>query len=99
MSHITGGGFYENIPRSLPQGLSARIELASLPQMPLFDRIARAGDIPSRDMYNTFNMGVGMCVTVPEDQADQAVLTLIECGEQARVIGTVAEGDERVMLV
>ena len=80
-------------------GGTISLELASLPQMPLFDRIARAGDIPSRDMYNTFNMGVGMCVTVPEDQADQAVLTLIECGEQARVIGTVAEGDERVMLV
>ena len=99
VSHITGGGFYENIPRSLPEGLTARIELSKLETPPLFDRIAKAGNIPERDMYNTFNMGIGMCLTVPADQADEAVRVLRECGENARIIGTVVKGDERVALV
>ena len=99
VSHITGGGFYENIPRSLPEGLTARIALDKLGTSPLFDRIARAGSIPERDMYNTFNMGIGMCLTVPADQADGAVRILRECGENARIIGEVIESDERVSLV
>ena len=99
VSHITGGGFYENIPRSLPEGLTARIEVQKLGTSPLFDRIARAGDIPARDMYNTFNMGIGMCLTVSPDQADSAVRALRACGEDARVIGEIAKGEERVELL
>ena len=99
VSHITGGGFYENIPRSLPAGLTARIETEALETSPLFDRIAQTGRIPMRDMYNTFNMGIGMCVTVPAEQADEAVRVLNDCGENARIIGEVIEGEERVKLV
>ena len=99
VSHITGGGFYENIPRSLPEGLTACIELAKVETPPLFDRIAKAGGIPARDMYNTFNMGIGMCLTVPADQADEAVRVLRSCGENARIIGSVEKGEERVRLI
>ena len=99
VSHITGGGFYENIPRSLPEGLTAQIRLNTLDTSPLFDRIARAGNIPERDMYNTFNMGIGMCLTVPAEQADEAVRILNACGEDARIIGEVIESDERVRLL
>ncbi len=99
VSHITGGGFYENIPRSLPAGLTACIETSALETSPLFDRIAQTGKIPERDMYNTFNMGIGMCITVPADQADEAVRVLNECGENARIIGEVIESEERVRLV
>ena len=98
-SHITGGGFYENIPRSLPEGLTARISIDRVETPALFERIAKAGDIPARDMYNTFNMGIGMCLTVPADQADEAVRVLRACGEGARVIGEVVRGDERVALI
>ena len=98
-SHITGGGFYENIPRSLPEGLTACIEQAALDTPPLFDRIASAGNIPMRDMYNTFNMGIGMCLTVPAAQADDAVRILRAMGEKARIIGEVIPGEERVSLV
>ena len=99
VSHITGGGFYENIPRSLPEGLTACIDLGKIGALPLFDRIASAGNIPLRDMYNTFNMGIGMCLTVPADQADRAVEVLRGCGEDARIIGEVVPGEERVTLV
>ena len=98
VSHITGGGFYENIPRSLPEGLTACIELSAVSKPPVFDRIARAGDIPMRDMYNTFNMGVGMCIAVGADQADEAVRVLRANGEDARIIGEVVPGEERVTL-
>ena len=98
-SHITGGGFYENIPRSLPAGLTACIDLRQIGPTPLFDRIASAGNIPLRDMYNTFNMGIGMCLTVPAEQADEAVAVLRACGEDARVIGEIVPGEERVALV
>ena len=98
-SHITGGGFYENIPRALPEGLCARIALSKLETPALFDRIAKAGDIPARDMYNTFNMGIGMCLTVSAEEADGAVRILRECGEDARIIGEVVAGEERVELV
>ena len=99
VSHITGGGFYENIPRSLPEGLTAQIRLSALDTSPLFERIARAGNIPERDMYNTFNMGIGMCLTVPAAQADEAVRVLNACGEDARIIGEVIVSDERVRLL
>ena len=99
VSHITGGGFYENIPRSLPEGLTACIELSRIGGHPLFDRIASAGNIPMRDMYNTFNMGIGMCLTVAAEDADEAVAILRDNGEDARIIGQVVAGEERVTLV
>ena len=78
--------------------LTACIELAAIGSVPLFDRIARAGNIPMRDMYNTFNMGVGMCIAVGADQADEAVRVLRANGEDARIIGEVVPGEERVTL-
>ena len=97
-AHITGGGFFENIPRALPEGLTARIERGSVEVPPIFELIARTGRIPERDMYNTFNMGVGMCLTVPADRADEAVRVLRGAGEDARIIGEVIEGEARVEL-
>jgi phosphoribosylformylglycinamidine cyclo-ligase len=99
VSHITGGGFYENIPRSLPQGVTACIDVNRIGPIPLFNRIASAGNIPLRDMYNTFNMGIGMCLTVSADKADEAVRILKACGEDARIIGEIVPGDERVALI
>jgi len=93
VSHITGGGFFENIPRALAEGLSARIERANVEVLPIFDMIARTGDIPERDMFNTFNMGVGMVAIVPNDRADEAVRALGESGERAYVLGEVAPGE------
>ena len=93
VSHITGGGFFENIPRALAEGLSARIERANVEVLPIFDIIARTGDIPERDMFNTFNMGVGMVAIVPNDRADEAVRALGESGERAYVLGEVAPGE------
>ena len=98
VSHITGGGFYENIPRSLPEGLTACIDLQQIGPQPLFERIATAGRIPMRDMYNTFNMGIGMCLTVAAEDADEAVRVLKDCGEDARIIGEIVPGEERVAL-
>ena len=98
ISHITGGGFYENIPRSLAPGFTARIEKAKIQTPPLFSIIQKAGGIPERDMFNTFNMGVGMCVTVAADQADQAVQILQEQGVDAYLFGEVAKGEEGVEL-
>jgi len=97
ISHITGGGFYENIPRSLPEGLSAKIDKASLKIPAIFDLIARTGGVSERDMFNTFNMGVGMCVVVAPEHADLAVQTLRANGEAAYVMGTVVAGDEGVI--
>ena len=99
VSHITGGGFYENIPRALPEGLTARIELRRVETPPVFALIARAGNVSQRDMFNTFNMGVGMCLTVAAADADAAVRILREAGEDAAVIGEVVPGDSRVELV
>ena len=98
ISHITGGGFYENIPRSIPDGLCAKIDLASVKVLPIFDLIAKTGSIPQRDMFNTFNMGVGMSVVVPADQVDTALQILTAHGEDAYVIGTVEKGEEKVIL-
>ena len=98
VSHITGGGFYENIPRSIPDGLGARIEKTSLRIPAIFDFIAKSGDIPQRDMFNTFNMGVGMSVVVPKEQADRALAVLRENGEDAYLMGEIAAGEEKVVL-
>ena len=98
VSHITGGGFYENIPRSIPDGLGAKIEKAALRTPAIFDFIARSGNIPERDMYNTFNMGVGMSVTVPRDQADKALSVLQENGVDAYIMGEIVSGEEKVVL-
>ena len=96
ISHITGGGFYENIPRSLPEGLMARIDRKAVRVLPIFDIIAREGNIPERDMFNTFNMGVGMCVCVDRADADSAVASLKQSGVDAYVMGELAEGDSGV---
>ncbi|MBQ8825252.1 MAG: phosphoribosylformylglycinamidine cyclo-ligase [Ruminococcus sp.] len=98
VSHITGGGFYENIPRSLPKGLSARIEKSNVQVLPIFDLIAKTGNIPERDMFNTFNMGVGMIVCVSPEEADKAVRTLQAAGEDAYILGELVESDEGVIL-
>ena len=98
VSHITGGGFYENIPRSLPKGMTAKIKESDVPVLPIFDLIQKKGGIPQRDMYNTFNMGIGMCAAVPADEAAKAIAVLHEAGELAYKIGVVEEGKEGVVL-
>lgn len=98
ISHITGGGFYENIPRSLPANLSAKIERNAVQVLPIFDLIARTGNIPEHDMFNTFNMGVGMIVSVDKNDADKAVAAINETGEQAYVLGELVESDEGVII-
>ncbi len=96
ISHITGGGFYENIPRSLPQGFGVKVNRSALKILPIFDLIAKTGNIPERDMFNTFNMGVGMCVIVPADQAGKAIDVLKAAGEDAYVMGEIVEGETKV---
>ena len=98
ISHITGGGYYENIPRMLPDGIQAVIEKARVPKLPIFDLIQKTGDIPERDMFNTFNMGTGLCIAVSQDEADEAVRVLNSCGEKAVILGQTAAGDEGVVL-
>ena len=98
VSHITGGGFYENIPRSLPEGCAARIPLDRLGIPPLFQLIQKEGNIPMRDMYNTFNMGVGMSVVVDAADADRAVGLLRDAGEDAWIMGEVVAGEGGVLL-
>ena len=98
ISHITGGGFYENIPRSIPKGLGAKIEKNNVKVLPIFDLIAKTGNIPERDMYNTYNMGVGMSVVVSKKDADKALEILKANGEEAYVIGEIIESDEGVIL-
>jgi len=97
ISHITGGGFYENIPRSLPEGLCAKIDTASLQIPAIFDLIEKTGGVSRRDMFNTFNMGVGMCVVCAAQDADLAVKVLRENGEDAYVMGEVVAGDDGVI--
>ena len=99
ISHITGGGFYENIPRSIPKGLTAKIDKASVKVLPIFELIAKTGNIPERDMYNTYNMGVGMSVVVPAAEVDTAIEILKANGEDAYVIGEIVKGDDGVVLV
>ena len=98
VSHITGGGFYENIPRSIPDGLGAKIDKRAVRVLPIFDLIAKTGNIPERDMFNTFNMGVGMSVVVPAAQADLALEILKSNGEDAYVIGEIVESEDKVIL-
>ncbi|MBQ7670431.1 MAG: phosphoribosylformylglycinamidine cyclo-ligase [Clostridia bacterium] len=98
ISHITGGGFYENIPRSIPEGLSAKIEKSAVRVLPIFGLIAREGKITERDMFNTYNMGVGMSVTVAREDADRALSILRENGEDAYIIGEITASEERVIL-
>ncbi len=97
ISHITGGGFYENIPRSLPKGLGAKIDRRALRVLPIFELIAKVGNIPERDMFNTFNMGVGMSVVVKRDEAEAALAILRENGEDAYIMGEIIESDEGVV--
>lgn len=98
VSHITGGGFYENIPRSLPDGVSAEIRKDDVRVLPVFELIMREGDIPERDMFNTFNMGVGMTVIVDRSDADRALEILKANGEDAYILGKIVEGQEGVIL-
>ncbi|MDO4315963.1 MAG: phosphoribosylformylglycinamidine cyclo-ligase [Oscillospiraceae bacterium] len=98
VSHITGGGFFENIPRCLPEGLTAKIEKAAVKTPPIFHMLQRMGGIPEHDMFNTYNMGVGMTVIVAREDADRALAALKAEGCDAYVIGEIAEGDERVVL-
>ena len=98
ISHITGGGFYENIPRSIPDGLCAKIDKASVRVLPIFNLIASFGNIPERDMYNTYNMGVGMSVVVSAREAQLALDILQEQGIDAYVIGQIIAGEEKVIL-
>ena len=100
ISHITGGGFYENIPRSIPEGLCAVIDRRAVRVLPVFDLIAKEGNISERDMFNTFNMGVGMSIVVPGNEADTALSLLHEAGEDAYIIGKIEEnGHERLRII
>ena len=98
VSHVTGGGFYENIPRMLKKGLTARIETAKIPRQPIFGLLQSQGNIPLRDMYNTFNMGIGMCIVTSPEDADEAVSVLNGAGESAVIIGSIENGAEGVVL-
>ncbi len=97
VSHITGGGFYENLPRMLPDGIGAKIKKGSYPVPPIFDLIQKEGNIPERDMYNTFNMGVGMAIVVDSSNAAKAVEILKENGENAFIIGETVESSDGVI--
>ncbi len=98
ISHITGGGFYENIPRSIPEGLGAKIDKSAVRILPIFKLIAKTGNISERDMFNTFNMGVGMSIVVSKEEADKALEILRANGEDAYVIGEIVKSDEKVIL-
>ena len=98
VSHITGGGFYENIPRSLPKGMCAKIEKSAIRILPIFDLIAKEGNISERDLFNTFNMGVGMSVVVSKDEAEKALEILRANGEDAYIIGEIIKGEESVVI-
>ena len=98
ISHITGGGFYENIPRSIPDGLSAKIEKAAIKVLPIFDLIAKTGNIPERDMYNTYNMGVGMSIVVAKEDVEASLEILRANGEDAYVIGEIVKSDEQITI-
>ena len=98
ISHITGGGFYENIPRSIPDGLGAKIDKSAVKVLPIFDLIAKTGNISEHDMFNTFNMGVGMSIVVAKEDAEKAISVLKENGEDAYLIGEIIKSDEKVIL-
>jgi phosphoribosylformylglycinamidine cyclo-ligase len=98
VSHITGGGFYENIPRSIPDGLGAVIDKSAVKVLPIFKLIQEVGGISERDMFNTFNMGVGMSVVVAKEDAERALAILRANGEDAYLIGEITESDEKIIL-
>ena len=98
VSHITGGGFYENIPRAIPKGLGAKIEKNAIRILPIFDLLKKTGGIDSRDMFNTFNMGVGMSITVAKEDADRAIEVLRAAGEDPYIIGEIIASDEGCVL-
>ena len=98
ISHITGGGFYENIPRSIPDGLGAVIDRSAVKVLPIFELIAKTGNIPERDMFNTYNMGVGMSVIVKAEEAEKALEILTAQGETAYVIGKIVASDEKIVI-
>ncbi len=98
ISHITGGGFYENIPRSIPDGLCAEIEKDSVRILPIFKLLAKKGNISERDMFNTFNMGVGMSVVVSAEDKDKALKILNDCGETAYVLGKIIKNEEKIII-
>ena len=98
ISHITGGGFYENIPRSLPNGISVKIERNAVQVLPIFNVIQSVGNIPERDMFNTFNMGVGMTVVVDKNDVDKAIAAIRAAGEEAYVLGELVNGDDGVII-
>lgn len=93
ISHITGGGFYENMPRSIPAGLGVKIRKADVKVLPVFDLIQKTGKISEHDMFNTFNMGVGMSIVVAKEDADRAISVLKAQGEDAYVLGEIVRGD------
>ena len=99
ISHITGGGFYENIPRSIPEGLGARIQKSAVKVLPIFDMIAEVGAISEHDMFNTFNMGVGMSIVVAPEDADRAIEILRANGEDAYIIGEIVESADKIEIV
>ena len=98
ISHITGGGFYENIPRSIPDGLGAKIDKSAVKVLPIFELIAEVGGVPERDMFNTYNMGVGMSVVVPAAEVDKALEILTANGETAYVIGKIIKSEDKIIL-
>ncbi len=98
ISHITGGGFYENMPRMLREGVALKIDKNSYEVSPIFKLIAERGNIPERDMYNTFNMGIGMAVIVPESEVEKSLEILKEAGEEAYLIGEVIEGNREIIM-
>jgi phosphoribosylformylglycinamidine cyclo-ligase len=98
ISHITGGGFYENIPRSIPDGLGAKIDKSAVRILPIFKLLAERGNISEHDMFNTFNMGVGMSIVVASEDADRAIEVLKANGEDAYVIGEIIESEQKVTL-
>lgn len=95
IAHITGGGFYENIPRSLPEGMTANIKKENIPVQPIFDLIAKEGDISERDMFNTFNMGIGMTIIIAPEDLEKAVKTLEEAGEKTYLLGEIISSEEK----
>ena len=98
ISHITGGGFYENIPRCLPKDKKAVVERSAVKVLPIFDLIAREGNIPERDMFNTFNMGVGMCLVVASEDVEKAIELLKQNGEEAYVLGHIEDGEREIVI-
>ena len=98
ISHITGGGFYENMPRMLREGVALKIDKNSYEVPPIFKLIAERGNIPERDMYNTFNMGIGMAIIVPKNEVEKSLKILKQAGEEAYLIGEVVEGNREVII-